>query len=367
MNFSLMRIDEAEQLRSDCYQIIRDELGDDIHLVRGPTTKTKSDGETNWIVGSSVQLAVEAMSAIAFLRLEAAVLDGPLDGVDRANPLLQARSYEPWSPRQLVNARKATMSLVGYLRKWPQVLEEDQLKITREDLEVANRMTTGLDPELFSIGKTWPLAWHQLRRTGAVNMLATGMVSELSLQYQLKHATLAMSRYYGQGYYRLKKSLDPEARGVYLREMFQATARDFMSLHDARQASPHGDKRKEQILEPVRESDHLALLRSAEQGRISYRQTFLGGCANPGPPCPLGGISNISGCMGHQNIKPCEWIVVDKAKKPVIEALQREIARRRESAEPDTPLWNSLGANLESAERALRLINGHGGSSDGAG
>ena len=61
-------------------------------------------------------------------------------------------------------------------------------------------------------------------------MLNTGLVSEASLQYQLKHATRAMSRYYGQNHYKLNGSLDEEARGVYLREMYQTLAGEFQAL-----------------------------------------------------------------------------------------------------------------------------------------
>ncbi|UOO89776.1 hypothetical protein LVJ82_01955 [Vitreoscilla massiliensis] len=51
---------------------------------------------------------------------------------------------------------------------WPKLFDGKELTITEADLEMANRMTFGLDPEKFAVGKVWPLAWHQLRRTGAV-------------------------------------------------------------------------------------------------------------------------------------------------------------------------------------------------------
>jgi hypothetical protein len=57
------------------------------------------------------------------------------------------------------------------------------------------------------------------------------------------------------------------------------------------------ETRNQTLFECVGEQ-YQELISAAKAGQISYRQTFLGGCANSGPPCPLGGISNISSCMG---------------------------------------------------------------------
>ena len=239
---------------------------------------------------------------------------------------------------------------------WPKLFDGKELTITEADLEMANRMTFGLDPEKFAVGKVWPLAWHQLRRTGAVNMLASGLVTEASLQYQLKHASRAMSQYYGKNYYRLKEPLNDEARAYYLREMYQSMVREFKALQSDQYVSPHGEKRKQQILSEISEKDHEQLLKAAKAGRISYRQTFLGGCANSGPPCPLGGISNISSCMGFGGNTPCASALLDKSKLPMIKQLKNVIAIQIFDAAPDSPLYESLQAQLESAERAIHVI-----------
>lgn len=187
-------------------------------------------------------------------------------------------------------------------------------------------------------------------------MLASGLVSEASLQYQLKHASRAMSQYYGKNYYRLKEPLNDEARGYYLREMYQAMVREFKSLQSDQYVSPHGEKRKDQILQEISEKDHKQLIKAAKAGRISYRQTFLGGCANSGPPCPLGGISNISSCMGFGEEKPCKSALLDKEKLPNIEKLKEVISSQIVEAEVGSPMHESLKAQLESAERAINVI-----------
>lgn len=280
---------------------------------------------------------------------------------DVENPLLQSLPHEPWSarcPKTHDNKKYKKIRSYGDIAKnmWPKLFDDKELTITEADLEMANRMTFGLDPEKFAVGKVWPLAWHQLRRTGAVNMLASGLVTEASLQYQLKHASRAMSQYYGKNYYRLKEPLNDEARAYYLREMYQSMVREFKALQSDQYVSPHGERRKQQILSEISEKDHEQLLKAAKAGLVSYRQTFLGGCANSGPPCPLGGISNISSCMGFSSNKPCASALLDKDKLPIIKQLKNVITIQISDAAPDSPLYESLRAQLESAERAIHVI-----------
>ncbi|UOO89775.1 hypothetical protein LVJ82_01945 [Vitreoscilla massiliensis] len=150
--------------------------------------------------------------------------------------------------------------------------------------------------------------------------------------------------------------MNDEARAYYLREMYQSMVREFKELQSDQYVSPHGEKRKQQILSEISEKDHEQLLKAAKAGRISYRQTFLGGCANSGPPCPLGGISNISSCMGFGGNTPCASALLDKSKLPMIKQLKNVIAIQIFDAAPDSPLYESLQAQLESAERAIHVI-----------
>lgn len=362
LNFSLMRVDEGGKLRADCYEVETDPLFDDIHLLKGVTTKTIEDDDARWIVSPTVEIAIDAMKGVANMRMKAAI-ENPFIGLskeDIENPVLQSLTHEPWSSRfplsQPIKKFKKARPYGDIWNIWPKLFDAKELTITESDLEMANRLTDGLDPEKFSVGKVWPLAWHQLRRTGAVNMLASGLVSEASLQYQLKHASRAMSQYYGKNYYRLKEPLNDEARGYYLREMYQAMVREFKSLQSDQYASPHGEKRKDQILHEISEKDHKQLIDAAKAGRISYRQTFLGGCVNSGPPCPLGGISNISSCMGFGASSPCPSALLNTDKLPLIKKLKSVVELQLQGAEADSPLHESLQAQLESAERAIHVI-----------
>ena len=362
LNFSLMRVSEGGKLRADCYEVEIDSIGENIHLLKGVTTKTIVDDDARWIVSPTVKIAIDAMTTVAKMRLQAAV-ENPyiqLSEAEIANPVLQSLPHEPWSARALTSKDskkfKKIRTYADIWNIWPKLFDARQMTITEADFELANRMTFGLDPEKFSVGNIWPISWHQLRRTGAVNMLASGLVNEASLQYQLKHASRAMSHYYGKNFYRLAEPLNEEARGYYLREMYLAMVREFKSLQADHYVSPHGDKRKDQILHEIAEKDHTQLVKAAKAGNISYRETFLGGCANSGPPCPLGGISNISSCMGFGLKKPCASAILDKEKLPKIQALKDVISVQLISATENSPMYESLQAQLESAERAINVI-----------
>ncbi len=166
-----------------------------------------------------------------------------------------------------------------------------------------------------------------------------------------------MSLYYGKNYYRLKNPLDNKARIYYLREMYQSMIREFKALQSDQYISPHGEKRKQQILSEVSGKDHEQLLKAAKMGKINYRQTFLGGCTKQGPPCPLGGISNISRCMGFGANNACPSILLDKAKLPIIKELKNIIINQiRGICLSDSLLYESLQAQLESVQRAIHVI-----------
>ncbi|MGP5436774.1 hypothetical protein [Psychrobacter alimentarius] len=362
LNFSLMRIQEGSRLRANCYETEKDDFGNEVHILRGVTTKTIKDDNARWIVPPTVKVAIEVMELVAQLRLKSAK-ENPhlsLSKEDINNPVLQSFLHEPWSdnsPRSQPNGRyKKMFSYSEAIAMWPKLFETSELQITKNDLEIANRLTPGLNTEKFAIGKVWPLAWHQLRRTGAVNMLASGLVTDTSLQYQLKHASRAMSQYYGKNYYRLKEPLNEHARNTYLSEMYKLIVREFEELQSDDHISPHGEKRKNQILHKITEKDHKQLLNAAKNGDIKYRQTLLGGCVKSGPSCPYGGINNISSCMGHDNKLPCESILLDTRKLSRIKRFNEIVSIQIENVEQGSLLHESLNAQLESSERAINVI-----------
>lgn len=359
LNFSLMRVGEAWDLRSSCLEIEQDERFGPIHLLRGATSKMLDDDDARWVVSPSVTVALDVMTDVARLRM--LVADGnpavPSSAQDVADPYLILRAYEPWvnsgSESEPIAIRPIYPSYQALISNFPNLLDPEQLRITEEDLQLARVVTPSLDNNRFAIGEVWPLAWHQLRRTGAVNMQASGIVSSSSLQYQLKHVSRAMSLYYGQGY--SQASLNKNARITYLRTMYEVVGMEVARLFSDRFVSPHGPDRKAAILAVVSPSESKKLSDAARNGEVSWRETLLGGCAKRGP-CEYGGIDNFIRCGGGDGQAPCVDALFDRDRIESIRGVGRLIASRLVDAPVNSPERDSLNAQQRAVENAINVL-----------
>lgn len=367
INFSLMRIDETNSLRADCLSTERDVItGEDIYIISGETTKTIEDDDARWITSPSAAVAVEAMTCIARLRMIAAEAnpDVPTTEADISNPSLSPRPYEPWRKQskqisQPLDIYPAAQSYASLVNRYFFLFNEEEIRITKEDLRIARLLNPTLDPEKFDVGKTWIFAWHQLRRTGAVNMRASSLVSDPSVQYQLKHLHAAMSRYYGQRYYHLDKNLNNETRVEYLKTSYEMIAREFKFLQSSRFISPHGEARKSQIIKLVDTNDHESLVKAAKAGKIAYKENLLGGGCTNTEYCAYGGFENIARCGGGDGKPMCSDLMLDRERIPQVIKLRTVIAGRLEAAPVESPLHLSLHAQLRAVENALNVFEKH--------
>ena len=359
LNFSLMRIQEAWSLRTDCLEIENDECFGQIYILHAKTTKTIDDDDARWPTSPSVKVAVDAMSCIARLRMicaeESPVVPTTAENIH--NPHLVVRAYEPWSSSN--NKELASSTRAGYkdyglcIKKYPNLFDPEKLRINETDLQIARLVNTTIDGETFAVGNIWPLAWHQLRRTGAVNMQASGLVSDASMQYLLKHATRAQSLYYGQGYSRVR--LNETARITYICTMYEVLGKEVARLFSDRFVSTQGEKRKAEILNLVDPNDSKKLTELAKSGKVSYRETLLGGCTKR-DPCSYGGIDNITHCGGGGGGSPCADLLFDREKAPALHQLGRVIASRLTSAPEGSPYRESLEAQQRTVENVLHVI-----------
>jgi len=359
-NFSGMRIDESLRLRASCLQIERDPQLGPIFFLKGSTTKTIDDKGALWVTSSSVGLAVEVLKHVALLRLSAGVED-PLSGVkdeDLVDPPLRVRTYEPWATRAHeklgLEIRPSQVAYGDMLWAFPRLFEADKLQITREDLDIARLVTPSLDAKKYHEGAIWHLTWHQLRRSVAVNMTGSGLVSDLSLQYQLKHLVRAMSLYYARGYSHL--SLNREFKAEYIRTIYEMLHLQFAKLQSERYVSPYGETHKMAKLKALTPTDVKGLVASAKKGLLSFRETLLGGCLKNGP-CPHGGIDNLVECGGGRNESPCPEAIFDREKHSRMLALKRDIEARATLIEPNAPERESLAAQLRSVELAINSVS----------
>lgn len=361
LNFSLMRIDEGWSLHTDCLEIEHDECFGSFYILCGPTTKTVNDDDARWPTSPSVKVAVDAMTCVARLRMICAEANpvGQTTTDDIRNPHLVVRPYEPWSAGneddfiQPLSVRAHPLTYAKVFDSYPNLFDPDVLRITQADLQIARLITPTLDGEKFAVGSIWPLAWHQLRRTGSVNMQASGLVSDTSLQYLLKHSKRDMSLYYGQGYSRV--CLNDEARTMYIRTMYEVLGKEIARLFSDRFVSPHGEKRKAEILKIVDLKDSRKLSELAKAGKVSWRETLLGGCTKRGP-CPYGGVDNIAHCGGGDGEPPCADVLYDREKAAELHQLGLILASRLVEAPEGTPYRQSLEAQQRALENALNVI-----------
>lgn len=351
-NFSLMRITEGSSLRVDCLEVEHDERFGDIYILRGRTTKTKQDDDARWPTSPLAKVPVEAMACIARLQLICAKAHPRvhLKADEERNPYLIQRSVEPWSSASShhlhFQPRRQSYEF-SVINRYPKLFDSEELRITEADLQVARLITPTLNLEKFAVGTRWPLAWHQLRRTGAVNMQASGLISDASLQYLLKHATRAMSLYYGQGYSRLR--LNDAARILYVRTMYEVLGKEFARLLTDRFVSPHGEKRKIEIVRLIDPSETKKLTALAKKRQIACKEILLGYCMNR-EPCAYGGIDSVAHCGGGASSTPCPEVLYDKDKESKVKLLDEILDERLVSAPRGSPLRESLLAQKRSVE-----------------
>lgn len=358
LNFSMMRIDEAWRLRRNCLEIEEDDNFGKIYLLKGETTKTIDDDDARWVTSPSVNLAIEAMNSATSLRLEAAAANPVFtpNKEELENPWLALSRCEPWSAkcsRPDLSTRHNYPSYASIIKDYKNLFSTTETTITEEDLALARQITSNLDEQKYAAGRTWNFTWHQLRRTGAVNMMASSLVSDSSIQYQLKHASRAMSLYYGKGYSRAR--LNSSARSEYIATMYEVLARDVELLTSQNFISPHGDYQKSRILSEINILTTKQIEAAIKKGAMSWRPTIFGGCTKSGA-CPHGGVDNLARCGGSDGLSPCADMLIDKRNEERLLTLRKKLQVRLNIAIPDSPLANALATQAQSIDNVLNII-----------
>jgi hypothetical protein len=274
---------------------------------------------------------------------------------DKINPLIFNTGFEPWNTKLWNKDYSIGIPVMTYLnsvQRFPCLFDTENLRITEEDIERARMFTPNLDKNgAFKIGNIWPLAFHQLRRTGGVNMFASGVLSDSSIQVIMKHLTLLQTRYYGKNYSRLR--FNEEFEGVSISARYEVLAKQIQTLVDDRYVSPLGEERKNDIIvNLVGAKDFKTLVAAGEKGEISYRETRLGGCTKIGP-CDYGGIESVARCTGGDGDKPCRDAIFDKSKRPAAERQLKNVEQKLNSAMDDSPRKRALHAEAQGLRNYL--------------
>lgn len=359
-NFTLQRREEVNALRADCLIWENDEKLGRIPLIRGETTKTETDADARWVASPSIEIAVDALASIARLRMGCDVSNSVVrpSPADVTNPYLSSTPTEPWGfgigKVKPYDIRRKLPNIKNTLHRYPQLFDEAELRITSEDLKVARRITPNLPEDEFAVGRVWPLAWHQYRRTAAVNMTASGVISNSSMQQQMKQATRIMPLYYGRGHTDLR--LNDEVEQVIVTAMYEAMAFRLQEVVSDRFISPHSAERKDAIgVNLLAAKDVKSLAAWARQGKVSFREHRLGGCMKPGP-CDYGGIESVARCGGGDGNAPCTDVVFDREREEQVRNQLRHVTGKMEQLSSEHPRYSALAAECKAMENYLNVV-----------
>ena len=364
-NFTLQRKEELGSLRTSCLSWDEDEELGRVAIICGETTKTDPDSDARWVASPSVATAVNAASVVAHLRMECDRFNPTLrpTAEDQEDPYLLSVSSEPWSTggrlSQSYEIRRELKNMKSEMKAaCKRLFDQEELRITAEDLKIALRLTPNLPKNIFAVGKVWPLAWHQYRRTGAVNMFASGDISDSSMQQQMKHVRRLMPLYYGRNHSSLR--LNREVEKAVVVAMYEAQAEKIMCAASGdRFISPFAPERKESFASKVLSvKDVRDLNEMANRGTVSFRENRLGGCMKAGV-CEYGGIESVARCAGGDGGNPCTDALFDRAKESQVRADMRRVAAEMERLTPNLPRYKALVAEHRAMENFINAITAH--------
>ncbi len=358
-NFSLQRVTEVESLRADCLTWEDDEMLGRVPIICGETTKTDADSDARWCISPSVEVAVNAMASVAKLRMRCAAADAIIcpTNDDVQNPFLFGGTFEPWSSSSPspYSLRPNVNGYKSFYTRFERLFDREILRISEEDLRIARTLTPNLrEEDGFAVGREWPLAWHQLRRTGAVNMFLSSELSDSSMQFQMKHASRLMPLYYGRGYAKLQMNEAVEAAIV--EAMYETMSHKIQAAITDRFVSPLGTQRKEIILTNiVSDMDAKQLASASRRGDVHFREMRVGACTHRGL-CSYGGIESVSRCTGGDGASPCADALYDRKKIPEIERDLAKLNQELTILPVGSPRHSSLLAERQGMENFLNVV-----------
>ena len=272
---------------------------------------------------------------------------------------------EPWcSLFGIVDTslRQKPVDYSVFISQYSLLFEEKELLITEEDLKIALAITPTLDKGAYQIGKPWPFTWHQLRRTGAVNMLSSDLISDATLQLLLKHMSPIMTLLYAHGHTTL--NLSEEVQGLIVNALYETMGSEIANLHSERFISPHGESQKLAVLSSVAspkpvflisESDAIHYEKAAREHQINFRVTAVGACMKNGH-CDGDGFSSLSDCAGGDGRAPCSNSLFDRNRASANKVRLEMTIKQIESTQVDTPRYRHLEQERRGLENYFAYI-----------
>ncbi len=240
-------------------------------------------------------------------------------------------------------------------REWTDVAQSLGLVIEQDDIDelvTFDAFRNWDDDPRFSVGSLWPLTSHQFRRSVAVYASRSGMVSLPTLKTQYKHLSATMTAYYGENSsYAQSFLIDEEGNPIESASILSAfrDEKQFnasLLLHErVLQASeplkgPKGTEiqlAKDRGKLPKMLSSRAETEKAIKQGRLSYKETPVGGCMLKGV-CPHFGIDVVLPCTSN-----CKDAVLTKDK---LQAYVKNLRFEQEMMSPKSKPYKAIEAEI---------------------
>jgi integrase len=308
--FTGMRRSELLAIPLNGLKILNTDNGS-IPVVWSTTTKLEANGSprfTKWVTSSAVEAAFKVAKIITEGALKWTGDSRETDASEQETPLFFSIEYgKQGIPHPLFRFTTASFSGARMNKK----IYKEELKISELDVaEISRFMYGDKVPNKISLGKTWPLTFHQFRRSMAVYAAASGLVAYPVLKAQLKHISMLMTVYYADSNSRVINILgnrkDIKAlRSEWIDAKASVEADNLYKLLESDQplAGVAGKKLRLHQAKgdiPKYFENRRSTKQAVKEGKIRYRPTLVGGCISIAP-CNKGAGVLASACISCEN------------------------------------------------------------------
>ncbi len=239
---------------------------------------------------------------------------------------------------------------------WRSLAASLELVIEDEDMEelaVFDAFRGWDEKPEFAVGKLWPLASHQLRRSVAVYASRSGMVSLPTLKTHFKHLSEVMTAVYAEGCSFAENFLmDGEGKPIddgsvlfNFRESvaFNVSVRFHEQVIESQTPlyGPRGaefQRAKESGALPKMFESREETQKAVKQGKLAYKETPVGGCALKGS-CPHFAVDVVLPCTSDCK----DAILMPEKLKTYVDSLQYEM----EAHSPNSRPYKLIAAEID--------------------
>jgi hypothetical protein len=188
-------------------------------------------------------------------------------------------------------------------------------------------------------------------------MFASNLVSENSLQWQMKHLQRNMTLHYGRNYTNLRLNAETEAAVVV--ESYRSIYRQLCDVvnDSIEYVRPH--KREmipNEVIKLVDAGEEKKLTALIKKGAAGCRQTLLGFCMKNGA-CEYGGIESIAKCAGADGKGICADAIFARKNKAQLIKLKEKHREAVKDRDKHSPKYSAALQEIQAIEIYLNAIN----------